>query len=285
MSTSRRRRRLFAAGAGLALFGCGIVTALSFGPAAAGEGPVPTELPGFSEVVTLSHTNDPNTTPLFPGDPAFRIRSVFTVAEDGFHLEVVREGMHTGTHYSAPCHFRHHALCADELLPADLVLPAVVIDVRENVAADPDHVVRIAELMEWEAEFGPLPQEAAVLLWTGCDRFWADGDTDGEPNYYNCGSGVSGVHQPGFSRNAVKWLIERGVLGMRGALGTDTFGPDPSSDAAFMPTFLTLARHRVTIENLTNLGSLPTTGAWIVLGSPRNVDGSGAPGTVFGLIP
>lgn len=44
-------------------------------------------------------------------------------------------------------------------------------------------------------------------------------------------------------------------------------------------------RHRVTIENLTSLGSPPPTGAWIALGSPRNVDGSRAPGTVFGFIP
>jgi kynurenine formamidase len=210
---------------------------------------------------------------------------VFTVPEDGFYLEVVREGMHTGTHYSAPCHFHRNGRCADELSPADLVLPAVVIDVREEVAADPDHVVTTADLMAWEEEFGQMPEGAAVLLWTGCDAFWAEGDADGEPNYYNCGSGLSGVHQPGFSRNAVKWLIETGVLGERGALGTDTFGPDPSSDVSFTPTFLTLARHRVTIENLTNLGALPPTGAWIALGSPRNAHGSGAPGTVFGFIP
>ena len=93
------------------------------------------------------------------------------------------------------------------------------------------------------------------------------------------------MHQPGFSRNAVQWLIETGVLGTTGALGTDTFGPDPSSDAAFMPTWLTLRKHRLTIENLTNLDALPALGAWVVLGSPRNVNGSGAPGTVFGFVP
>jgi kynurenine formamidase len=53
----------------------------------------------------------------------------------------------------------------------------------------------------------------------------------------------------------------------------------------FMPTYLTLDRHRVTIENLAHLGTLPPIGAWIALGSPRNVNGSGAPGTVFGFIP
>lgn len=284
MRTSRGLRRFLVALSGLGMFASGMAFA-SLRFAGADPGGAPTQLPGFGEVVSLSHTNDPAKTPLFPGDPRFTIRTAFTVADDGFFLEVVHEGMHTGTHYSAPCHFREGGLCMDDLSPADLVLPAVVVDVREEVSADPDHVVTVADLKAWEDEFGQIPEGSAVLLWTGCARFWAKGDTDGEPNYYNCGSGRSGVHQPGFSRNAVKWLIETGVLGKRGALGTDTFGPDPSSDAAFMPTYLTLDRHRVTIENLTHLGSLPTTGAWIALGSPRNVNGSGAPGTVFGFIP
>jgi kynurenine formamidase len=173
----------------------------------------------------------------------------------------------------------------DDLSPSDLALPAVVVDVRDEVAADPDHLVRIPELEAWEEEYGPMPEGAAALLYTGCSRFWADGDVDGEPNYYNCGSGLRGDHQPGFTRNAVKWLIDEGVLGTTGALGTDTFGPDPSSDAMFMETWLTLRKHRLTIENLTHLGSLPAAGAWVVLGSPRNPHGSGPPGTVFGLIP
>ena len=285
MSTSRGLRRLLVAVSAIGLFAGGMTAAASLGSAGADSVLAPTPLPGFVEVVNLSHTNDPAKTPLFPGDPRFRIETVFTVHHDGFLLEVVHEATHTGTHYSAPCHFREHARCMDDLSPADLVLPAVVIDVRDEVAADPDHIVTVADLKAWEDEFGQMPEEAAVLLWTGCSRFWADGDTDGEPNYYNCGSGRASVHQPGFSRNAVKWLIETGVLGKRGALGTDTFGPDPSSDAAFMPTYLTLDRHRVTIENLAHLGSLPPTGAWIALGSPRNVNGSGASGTVFGFIP
>jgi kynurenine formamidase len=285
MHTSQGLRGFLVALFGVGLFVGGMATAASFGSADADSVLASIQLPTFAEVVSLSHTNDPAKTPLFPGDPRFRIETVFTVHHDGFLLEVVHEATHTGTHYSAPCHFREDALCMDDLSPADLVLPAVVIDVRDEVAADPDHVVTVADLKAWEEEFGQIPEEAAVLLWTGCSRFWADGDIAGEPNYYNCGSGRAGVHQPGFSRNAVKWLIETGVLGKRGALGTDTFGPDPSSDAAFMPTYLTLDRHRVTIENLAHLGSLPATGAWIALGSPRNVNGSGAPGTVFGFIP
>ena len=271
--------------AAVALFSGGALSAASLAGSAAGESAVGTTLPGFTRVISLSHVNDPATTPLFPGDPEFRIREVFSVHHDGYALEVIREGAHTGTHYSAPCHFRARGRCMDDLSPEDLVLPAVVVDVRDEVAEDPDHIVRVNELEAWELEHGEMPSGAAVLLLTGCDAFWASGDVDGEPNYSNCGSGLSGDHQPGFSRGAVKWLIETGVLAQRGALGTDTFGPDPSSDHAFMPTYLTLDRRRVTIENLTNLDELPAVGAWIALGSPRNVDGSGAPGTVFAFLP
>ena len=279
-------RRVTAAIVGIALFASGVWVAAAFGPAAADDAVHATDtLRGFTRVITLSHVNDPATTPLFPGDPRFRIRHVFNVHDDGYYLEVIREGAHTGTHYSAPCHFHDGRLCMDDLDPEDLVLPAVVIDIRDEAAADPDHLVRRNELEAWEAKHGEMPNGAAVLLLTGCDRFWADGDTDGEPNYYNCGSGLSGDHQPGFARGAVKWLIETGVLAKRGSLGSDTFGPDPASDHAYMPTFLTLDRHRTTLENLTNLDELPPTGAWVALGSPQNVNGSGAPGTVFAFIP
>jgi kynurenine formamidase len=83
----------------------------------------------------------------------------------------------------------------------------------------------------------------------------------------------------------VRWLIDRGVLGRQGALGTDTFGPDPGTDESFRESSLLFHRHRIDLENLTGLGQLPPRGAWIVVGGPRNRDGSGSPATIFGLVP
>ena len=275
-------RRTLAIVSGVALFVAGVASSAALRQPATGAERAPVQLPAFGKVVFLSHVNDPAVTPLFPGDPSFHIRTVFTVPNDGYYLEVVREGTHTGTHYSAPCHFHRGALCMDDLSPSDLVLPAVVVDIRDEVENDPDHVVGVQELKAWEDTYGQMPSGAAVLLLTGCSDAWVE---HGESNYFNCGSGRSGIHQPGFSRNAVRWLIRTGVLGKTGATGTDTFGPDPSSDAAFMETWLTLRKHRLTLENLTNLDALPPVGAWVVLGSPRNANGSGAPGTVFGFVP
>ena len=125
MSTSVRR--IVAVISGLVLFVAGAATSAALRQDASSAERAPVQLPAFQRAVFLSHVNDPATTPLFPGDPAFSIRTVFTVPDDGFYLELVREGAHTGTHYSAPCHFHDGALCMDGLSPSDLVLPAVVV--------------------------------------------------------------------------------------------------------------------------------------------------------------
>jgi kynurenine formamidase len=244
-----------------------------------------TALPGFSQVVFLSHANNPVKTPVFPGDPRFTMSTTFTVPEDGFYLQYVKEGEHTGTHYSAPCHFHINARCADQLDPGDFILPAVVIDVRARVKKNVDYELSVDALKDWAQQHGGFPQEAAVLLRTGCDRWWSPAIGADRPTYYNCGGANGKFRQPGFSKGAVKWLIKQGVLGRRGALGTDTFGPDPGSDPLFLETWLTLRNHRFTLENLTNLGAMPATGGWIVIGGPRNRHGSGAPSTIFGLVP
>ena len=108
MSTSVRR--IVAVFSGLVLFVAGAATSAALRQDATSAERAPVQLPAFQRAVFLSHVNDPATTPLFPGDPAFSIRTVFTVPDDGFYLELVREGAHTGTHYSAPCHFHDGAL-------------------------------------------------------------------------------------------------------------------------------------------------------------------------------
>jgi hypothetical protein len=110
MFTSRLARRTIAVLAGSALFAAGALTAAGLDRAASGAERSPIELPAFGTALFLSHVNDPSRTPLFPGDPAFTIETVFTVRNDGFYLERVTEGTHTGTHYSAPCHFHNGAI-------------------------------------------------------------------------------------------------------------------------------------------------------------------------------
>ena len=239
------------------------------------------ELPsdGFPfRVVSLSHVNDPASTPIFPGDPPFTIETAASLATDGYYLQYVRQGEHTGTHWSAPAHFHPTGRTADQLEPADLCLPAVVLDVRERAAADADFALTVADLERFEQCLGPIPTGAAVILQTGWDTRW------GTPGY--AGIDADGVrHQPGFAPDAVRWLIEHGRLAERGALGTDTCGPDLGRDSTYASSKLLHDRRRISLENLTNLAALPETGAFVLVGGTINRSGSGSPATVFGLVP
>ena len=79
----------------------------------------------------------------------------------------------------------------------DFFLPAVVIDIRPQVADDVDYRATVADLEAWEADHGPMPQGAAVLLQTGCDAFWGPDRGPGTVSYYSCGSGKGGSTSPG----------------------------------------------------------------------------------------
>jgi kynurenine formamidase len=227
------------------------------------------------QLVSLSHVNDPATTSRYPGDPEFRLT---TVAADGYHLQYVAQGEHTGTHWGAPAHFEAGGLTADRLDPHDLFRPAVRVDVRDRAAADADYGVTVDDLRSFEQVHGPIPAEAAVVAWTGWSQRW------GTAGFANTGpDGV--LHQPGFTVDAVRWLLDTGRLGRRGALGTDTFGPDRGVDATYAVSRLLYGEHRISLECLTNLESLPPTGAWVLVGGPMNRDGSGSPATIWALLP
>ena len=209
-------------------------------------------------VVSLSHVNDPATTPVFPGDPEFTLDTAATIANDGYYLQYVKEGEHTGTHWGAPAHFQEGGLTADQLDPADLFLPAVKIDIRDKAAADSDYALTVADLQEWETRWG--------------SEEYANSDAEGV------------THQPGFSVDAARWLIDTGRLGTRGALGTDTFGPDLGNDETYPVSTILYDKHRISLENLNNLAALPTTGASILVGGAINKAGSGSPATIFALL-
>jgi kynurenine formamidase len=248
--------------------------------AAGGAQPARADTGGLSglRLVFLSHVNDPASTPIFPGDPAFTLTTVATIPEDGFYMQYLQEGEHTGTHWGSPAHFEEGGLTADQLDPGDLFLPAVKIDIRAKAARNQDYALTVADLKAWERRNGPIPQQSAIVLWTGWESRW------GTPDYANLDS-EGRIHQPGFGLDAAEWLVETGKLGRRGSLGTDTFGADVGIDDTYAVTTLLFHEHRISLENMANLAALPTKGAWVLVGGPRNKNGSGSPGTIFGVIP
>jgi kynurenine formamidase len=229
-------------------------------------------------VVSLTHPWAPGQICHYPGDPEYQLQQVATLADDGYALNYVSVGEHTGTHWGAPIHFTESAAAAHELDPEDFFLPAVTIDIRPQAQTDPDYAVTVDDLTTWTSTHGPFPHQCAVILNTGWHTRWptpryANLDTDGVP------------HHPGFSPDAVHWLLDHGALGHRGALGTDAFSPDVGTDHTFTVSKLLYQQHRISLEILANLNHLPPRGFWITVGGFINTAGTGSPSTVYALIP
>jgi kynurenine formamidase len=277
MRLVERRELMRAAAAGVAGMVGGQMIDVGGAGAASERGRHPFDLSTL-RLVNLSHVNDPATTTLFPGDEAFELETMATVPVDGFYMQYVREGEHTGTHWGAPGHFQEGGLLADQLDLADLFLPAVKIDVRRKAAADADYGVTVADVKAWERRNGRIPSGAAVVFWFGWEGKW------GTDAYANLDAdGV--IHQPGVLPETVQWLIDHGRLAERGSIGTDTFGADRGIDDTFGASVLLFDRRRISLENLNNLRALPNRGAHVLVGSPINKAGSGATATVMGVLP
>ncbi len=211
----------------------------------------------------------------WPGTPEVETETIVTIADNGFYGRRVSLFEHAGTHFDAPCHMVAGGASVDQI-PADrLVRPLVVIDISAEIAGNPDGVLTPEHLAAWEDRNGRVPEGSAAFLRTG----WEEFNTDAA-RYANH---PNELRFPGFGPEAARILVdERGVAG----LGTDTLGIDPGADADFtVHRQISHAKGLWHVENLENLAALPPTGAWVVVGVIKLVDGSGGPARVFALVP
>ena len=212
-----------------------------------GAGAGPRAAPfGFSRVVFLSHVITVGG-PVFPGDPPVEIHPAATIERDGYHLQSFAAGEQAGTHWAAPAHFGAGQAAADELDPGDFFYPAVVLDVRAEAKENADFTLGVPEIGRWEAEFGPIPRNSAVIMRTGFEDRWDD-----PPAYLNADA-AGRTYYPGFGAEAASWLIERRSVG---ALGVDTTGIDPGADTSFGVNRLLLRDHRVHLKLSLNVSEI-----------------------------
>jgi kynurenine formamidase len=192
----------------------------------------------------------------------------------------IRTGEHTGTHLDAPMHWVTAKDGEDvaQIPPQRLIAPAAVIDVSDRVAADPDFLLEVDHVREWEAAHGPLPAGGWLLLRTGWDTRSGD-----QAAFLNANE--TGPHTPGISVEAAKWLaVEAPVIG----IGVETVGTDAGMAHSFEPPFpchtFVLGANKYGLTQLQNLRRLPPTGAVVIAGPLPIVGGSGSPTRVLALV-
>jgi kynurenine formamidase len=175
---------------------------------------------------------------------------------------------HSGTHIDAPAHFFPDLVDVSELNPRDLIIPVSVIDIAARAVDDHDHLVEREDILRFESRHGAIPPRSGVFMRSAWDRRAEDAaqfmglDSDGGP------------HSPGFSPDAVDWLItERDIT----CIGVDTPSIDPGSSIDYPAHRRLLGSGRYAIECLARLASLPQSGAVAMVGVIPWENGSGGP--------
>jgi kynurenine formamidase len=227
------------------------------------------------QVIDLTHPLTP-TIPIWAGDPAVAFQVWASYAQDGYFINRVTIGGHSGTHWATPNTFIEGAPSAEQISVDKLVAPTIVIDIRRQAVKDQDYRLSIADIQAWEAVHGLVPSQSIVLLWTGWQERWLD-----PVGFINQDAqGVS--HFPGFGAEAAAFLIsQRRIAG----LGTDTHGIDPGNDAEYGASSAIYTANGIALECLGRLDQLPATGATLVIGGLPIQGGSGSPARVFAFLP
>ena len=186
---------------------------------------------------------------------------------------------HGGTHIDAPIHFDAKGHTVDRVPVARLMGPAVVIDIRERAAADPDYRLTVEDVAAFESEHGTIPPAAIVLLRTGWSDRWPDvkaylgDDTPGD---------ASNLHFPSFGPDAAAVLVKVREVAV---LGVDAASIDYGASSNFMVHRIAASSNVPGLENLTNLDRLPPTGATVIALPIKIEGGSGGPVRVVALVP
>lgn len=241
------------------------------------------------ELVDLSHPFNAESIYWPTATQEFELEEEFVGETNGyFYSSYVFTGAeHGGTHMDAPFHFAESAEAAEEQftveeIPVDrLIGPAVVIDVREQATDDRLYQVQVADFEAWEAEHGPIPDGAMVLLNTGSAQFYPDREA-----YMGTAErgeeALPDLEFPGLHPEAAEWLVENRSIQ---AVGLDTPSIDYGPSADFAAHRVLFPENIAVFENLTNLNELPAAGAHL-MALPMKIEGAGgAPLRAVAVLP
>ena len=220
--------------------------------------------------------------PPFANTQGFSLHQVSRYDEQGpaWYWNNIAMGEHAGTHVDAPVHWitGRDGLDVSQIPLEHLLAPAVVVDKSEECKDNPDFLLELAHLEEWQSRHGPLPDGGWLLYRTGWDSRAHD-----QKAFLNADE--SGPHTPGVSVECARWLAKDSpIIG----LGVETVGTDAGAAHSFDPPFpchtFLLGAGKYGLTQLANLAMLPPTGVVLVVAPLPIVGGSGSPARVLALV-
>ena len=202
------------------------------------------------------------------GNVAVRKETLTTVPQNGFYAQQWSFNEHSGTHMDAPAHFVANGRHSPDIKLRELFVRVAVIDISRRAQQNADAVVTVDDLRRYERRHGRIPRGAGVFMYSGWESRVGD-----QERFRNTGADGK-FHFPGFSKEAVRWLLERRNPT---CIGVDTLSLDPGNSATFPVHKLLLGADRYGLEGLANLKRIPARGATAYVGLVPWQDGSGGP--------
>ena len=237
----------------------------------------------LGQIIDLTHAFDSETI-FWPTEEGFVLeKGIEGVAEQGYYYAAhrFRTAEHGGTHIDAPIHFHAERWTVDEIPLDRLVGSAVLVDVSDRCAKDPDHRASVADFEAWENQHGRIPSASIVLIRTGFGRFWPDRKAYLGTDERGA-SAVEKLHFPGLHPDAARWLIaERQIR----AVGLDTASIDHGPSKQFETHRALFEASVPAFENLAGLDELPPTGFTVVALPIKIRGGSGGPLRAIAILP
>ena len=219
----------------------------------------------------------------YANTPGLQLRELSRYDERGpaWYWNAFEGSEHMGTHFDAPIHWVTGQDREDvsEVPVRKLVGPAVVIAKSAESASDPDFLLTVDHVREFEKEHGALPQGGWLLYRTGWDARAHDQNV-----FLNANQ--TGPHTPGMDVECARWLAEEAAIV---GVGVETVGTDAGAAHSFEPPFpchqFMLGAGKYGLTQLSNLAQLPPTGAVIVVAPLKIVRGSGSPCRALAFVP
>ncbi len=239
------------------------------------------------EFVDLTHTFEPGI-PHWPGFPDSQRELLFWYDDQppgpgtlgtGFYAQSYTHVGQWGTHVDPPAHFIRGLRTLDQIDVKEMIMPLVVIDVHEKVAANPDYTVTMDDVRAWEKKNGRIPEGAFVAMRTDWSKRWPDMEAMQNKD----ADGIA--HYPGWSLEVLQYLYEVRHITASGHEPTDTDPGIATSQGDYSLEAYILGTDHYQIELLTNLDQVPEGGALVVVSFPKPKDGSGFPARVFAIVP
>lgn len=234
----------------------------------------PPALPS-GRVVDLTYPFDEKTV-YWPTAESFKLETDFEgMTDKGYFYSAYRYSAaeHGGTHLDSPVHFAKGRYTVDQIPLQQLMGAAVVIDVTNKCATNPDYQVSVADFQDWEKRNGRITPGTIVFLRTGFGKFYPDRKKYLGTDERGAGA-VAKLHFPGLDPAAARWLTQNRSIK---AIGLDTPSIDYGQSTLFESHRTLFEKNIPAFENVANLDQLPLKGFSVIALPMLIKGGSGGP--------